>query len=267
MGTFLQLLDLYEDGLDCFVADSPVQSATRLFGGQVAAQALRAGCLTAPAGRWPHSLHLYFMRPGRPGVPVRLSVTRSRDGRSFSTRLITAAQHGEVILMMMASFSQWEDGQDWQPPARPEVPGPDQVPPVGEMLAWFSAMPSFEIRPVFGGPAAALHPCWIRLTEPLPEDPSVHACALTFMSDIGMVRAARVPGARHQPLSGASLDHTVWLHRPELSTEWLLLSAQPACNVGARGLALGTLHAQDGTLVASVSQEAILRPSGTFSVT
>jgi acyl-CoA thioesterase II len=266
MATFMQLLDLYEDGLDCFVADSPAQSATRLFGGQVAAQALRAGCLTAPPGRWPHSLHLYFMRPGRPGVPVKLSVTRSRDGRSFSTRLITAAQHGEVILMMMASFSQREDGQDWQSSPLPEVPGPDQVPPAGEMLAWFSAMPSFEIRPVSRGAGASLHPCWVRLAEPLPEDPSVQACALTFMSDIGMVRAARVPGARHQSLSGASLDHALWLHRPELSTGWLLMSAQPACNVASRGLAVGTLHAQDGTLAASMSQEAVLRPTGTFTM-
>jgi acyl-CoA thioesterase-2 len=265
MATFLQLLDLHEDGQDRFVADSPVQSATRLFGGQVAAQALRAACLTAPAGRWPHSLHLYFLRPGRPGVPVQLSVTRTRDGRSFSTRLVTVAQHGEAILMMMASFSRREDGEDWQPPARPEVPDPDHVPPAGEMLAWFSTMPSFEIRPVSRDPSA-LHPCWIRLTEPLPEDPGLQACALTFMSDIGIVRAARVPGAPHKSLSGASLDHALWLHRPELTTEWLLLSARPVSNAGARGLALATFHTQDGTLVASVSQEALLRPTGTFTM-
>jgi len=267
VATFLQLIDLYEDGTDCFVADSPAQLAMRLFGGQVAAQALRAGCLTVPAGRWPHSLHAYFIRPGRPDVPVRLSVARSRDGRSFSTRLITATQHGQVILIMMASFSQYEEGPDWQPPARPEVPGPEELPAAAEMLSWFSAMASFEIRPVARGPAATLHPCWIRLAEPLPEDPSAQACALTFMSDIGMVRGARAPGTMHRPLSGASLDHAVWLHRPALGTDWLLLSAMPACNVGGRGLARGTLHAQDGTLVASVSQEAILRPAGTSGIT
>jgi acyl-CoA thioesterase II len=267
VASFLKLLELYEDGTDCFVADSPPQSAERLFGGQVAAQALRAACLTAPPGRWPHSLHVYFIRPGRPAVPVRFSVTRIRDGRSFSTRLITAAQHGETILMMMTSLSQGEDGPDWQPPARPEVPDPDDLPAAPEMLSWFSAMASFEIRPVARGPAATLHPCWIRLTEPLPEDPGVQACALTFISDVGLVRGARVPGAAHRPLSGASLDHAVWLHRPEAASEWLLLSARPARNARARGLALGTIHARDGTLVASLSQEAILRPAGKFART
>lgn len=262
----MQLLDLYEDGMDCFVADSPRQSATRLFGGQVAAQALRAACLTAPTGRWPHSLHAYFIRPGRPGDPVRLSVTRSRDGRSFSTRLVTASQRSQTILIMMASFSQVENGPDWQPAPRPEVPGPAELPAAPEALSWFSSMASVEIRPVSRGRGAALHPCWIRVTDPLPDDPGVLACAVTFISDVGMVRSARAPGTGHRPLSGASLDHALWLHRPVPGNGWLLLAAEPASNFGGRGVAHGALYADDGTLVASVFQEAILRPAGTFTM-
>jgi acyl-CoA thioesterase II len=262
----MQLLDLREEGVDCFVADSPSQPATRLFGGQVAAQALRAACLTVPAGRRPHSLHAYFLRPGRPGSPVRLGVTRSRDGRSFSTRLVTASQQSETILMMMASFSQVEDGPDWQPAPRPEVPGPDELPAVPGALAWFSSMASVEIRPVHRGPGATLHPCWIRVTDPLPDDPGVLACAVTLISDIGMVRGARAPGTGHRPLSGASLDHALWLHRPVPANGWLLMTAEPASNFAGRGVAHGTLHADDGTLVASISQEAVLRPTGTFTM-
>lgn len=127
-------------------------------------------------------------------------------------------------------------------------------------------MPSFEIRPVSSGRGAALHPCWIRLTEPVPDDPGVLACAATFISDIGMVRGARAPGTAHRPLSGASLDHALWLHRSVPGTEWLLFPAVPATNSGARGLAHGTLHTEDGALVASVTQEAILRPAGTFPI-
>ena len=100
----------------------------------------------------------------------------------------------------------------------------------------------------------------------MPDDPSVLACAATFISDIGMVRGARIPGTEHRPLSGASLDHALWLHRPFSGTEWLLFSTRPASNFAARGLAQGALQTEDGTLVATISQEAILRPAGTFAL-
>lgn len=261
MTSFSQLLALEELGPDRFLTGSPGELAGRLFGGQLAAQALRAGCLTAPAGRRPHSLHAYFLRPGRADLPIRLTVTRNRDGRSFSTRLITASQGDDVILMMMASFAAGEDGPDWQASPRPEVPEPDEVPPV--TLSWFSVWGNFDIRPVrTQGQPDALHPCWIRLREPLPGDSSLHACALAFISDLGVVYSARIPGAAHRPLSGASLDHALWLHRPVSANEWLLFSVGPASNSSARGLATGTLHTADGTLAASLTQEALLRPTG-----
>lgn len=264
MTSFIDLLELSEDGPGRFTARTPRQEAPRLFGGQVTAQALRAACITAPSGRRPHSFHAYFLRPGRPGPPIRLTVTRSREGRSFSTRLVTAQQQDEVILVLMASFHTPEEGPDWQASPCPDVPGPGQI-PAASPLSWFSPMGSFEIRPVRAAEdPAALHPCWVRCTEALPEDEGLHACAIAFVSDIGMVRAARQPGSVHRPLTGASLDHALWLHRPAPASQWLLLSVGPANNSGARGLATGTLHTQDGTLIASLAQEAILRPSGTF---
>lgn len=268
MTSFLRLLDLSDEGPDRFRAACPQQQAPRLFGGQVAAQALCAACRTAPDGRPPHSLHAYFLRPGRPGAPVQLEVTRSRDGRSFATRLVTASQSDQVIFVMMVSFHSGEDGPDWQALPRPEAPGPDAVTPAEPPLAWFGAVASFDIRPArAAGGVAPLHPCWVRSRERLPDDPVAHACALAFMSDIGMVRAARTPGSAHRPLSGASLDHALWLHRPARADQWLLFSAAATTNAGARGLASGTLHTDDGVLVASVSQEAILRPSGSFPLT
>jgi acyl-CoA thioesterase-2 len=263
--SFVRLLELEPDGQDRFLAPCPEQEAPRLFGGQVAAQALRAGCLTTPADRPPHSLHAYFLRPGRPGLPIRLAVTRSRDGRSFSTRVITASQRDEVILMMMASFQTAEDGPDWQPLPRPDVAGPDEAGRAPSPLSRFSSMASFDIRPLRNeGEIAALHPCWVRLRQPLPDDPGLHACGLAFLSDMGVVSSARMPGSAHRPLSGASLDHALWLHRPASVNQWLLFSVGPATNAGRRGLATGTLHSEDGPLVASIAQEAILRPAGTF---
>lgn len=263
--SLVRLLELEQDGPDSFAAPCPQQEAPRLFGGQVLAQALRAACLTAPAGRRPHSLHAYFLRPGRPGPPARFTVTRSREGRSFSARLVTASQGDEVILAMMASFHAREDGPDWQARPGPEVPGPGQVRAVASYLSRFSPLASFEVRPArAAGEPTALHPCWIRCTETLPADAGLHACAIALISDIGLVRAARQPGSAHRLLTGASLDHALWLHRPASVSDWLLLSAEAANNSGARGFATGTLHTQDGTLVASVAQEAILRPSGSF---
>jgi acyl-CoA thioesterase-2 len=265
MTSFARLMELEPDGQDRFLAPCPEQEAPRLFGGQVAAQALRAGCLTTPAGRPPHSLHAYFLRPGRPGLPIRLAVTRSRDGRSFSTRLITASQRDEVILMMMASFHAAEDGPDWQALPRPDVEEPDDAGRAPSPLSRFSSMASFDIRPLRGeGGIAALHPCWVRLREPLPDDAGLHACALAYISDLGVVSSARIPGSASRPLSGASLDHALWLHRPTSANDWLLFSVEPSTNAGRRGLATGTLHIQGGPLVASVAQEAILRPAGTF---
>jgi acyl-CoA thioesterase-2 len=251
-----------------FTAITSTEGPPRLFGGQVAAQSLRAATLTVPADRLPHSLHAYFIRPGRSGVPLELTVERARDGRSFTTRRVSAAQEGETIFVLDASFQVEEDGDDWQPDASmPDVPTAEEIGEVPSMMSRFSSMSPFDMRPIgetnpmgFG-----MTRFWIRLSGRLPDDPLLHACAITFVSDMSMVSAARAPGGdRTRGFMGASLDHAVWLHVPARADEWLLFDAGPLRNAGARGLAHATMHNERGVLVASVTQEALLRPTMTL---
>ncbi|SEG56619.1 acyl-CoA thioesterase-2 [Thermomonospora echinospora] len=252
---------------DVFVADSPALGRERLFGGQVAAQSLRAACLTVDAGRPPHSLHAYFIRPGLPGEPLRLEVGRTRDGRTFSTRHVTAAQGGKPIFEMVASFHDPEPGHDWQPPPPAPVPGPQGLEP--PRLPRHP--PAFDIRLVRRpDPGGSLlpHPFWIRVREPLGDDPALHACLITYLSDMAVVSSAVAPGSPRRSLAMAvSLDHALWFHRPARVDRWLLYSVDPVTNFGARGLARGTLHTADGVLVASIAQEALLRPAGEAGLT
>ena len=261
----LKLLDLEPLGDDVFSAPTPSDGPGRLFGGQVASQTLRAATLTVEDGRPPHSLHAYFIRPGVPGPPLRLEVERTRDGRSFTTRHVTAIQNGERIFNLTASFHAPEEGDDWQLPAPTGVPGPDDV--HGESpLTRFDSMSPFVMRPVAAtaeGDWFQFHPMWIRTVATLPDDPVLHACVLAFMSDMGVVGSARAPTSTLPKMfMGASLDHAVWFHRPVRADEWLLFSVEPTSNSGARGLARGTFHTADGALVASIAQEALLRSTG-----
>jgi acyl-CoA thioesterase-2 len=256
----LDILDLHPSGKDRWIAPTPGEGPPRLFGGQVASQALRALTLTVEDDRRVHSLHSYFIRPGRPGVTLRLDVERTRDGRSFSTRRVTASQDGEAIFVGDASFHITEKGDDWQESALPDVPGPDEVSGWGGGNAPFRMMNPFEIRPIRPTEGFHLHPCWVRVRDPLPDDPALHAAALTYVSDLAVIGSARAPGST-AGWGGASLDHSAWFHRPVRVDEWLLFSVDPVTNYGARGLAKGTFHRRDGVLVASVAQEALLRPA------
>ena len=263
----LDLLDLSRRGTDRFVAVTPGEAAPRLFGGQVASQSLRAATLTVDAGRRPHSLHAYFVRPGRPGIPLDLEVERTRDGRSFTTRQVTASQAGETIFVLAASFHIEEEGDDWQTPSMPDVPGPEDLPRAASPLSRFSTMSPFELRWVREGTAGGfhMHPLWARVRDRLPDDPALHACAIAFMSDMGVVAAARGPATgSFERFMGASLDHALWFHRPARADDWLLFDVQPVTNSAARGLAQGTMHTREGVLVASIAQEALLRPTGTI---
>lgn len=258
----LRLFELEQVDDDVYVGISPGSSWGRLYGGQVASQALRAASLTIedPA-RLAHSVHAYFILPGKEEVPLRLEVQRTRDGRSFSTRHVSAVQDGRTILEMIASFHADEDELDWQPP-----PPDDLLPPGGlraldvpELEAVFR---SFEIRPTRlrgGGLYPLIHPFWIRVADPLPEDPTIHECLLLHLSDMSLVESARAPGATDFLEAGASLDHAMWFHRPARADEWLLYTVQPTSNFGGRGLAQATLRAEDGSLVATIAQEALLR--------
>ena len=266
----LELLDLGRRGADAFVAPTPSDGPGRLFGGQVASQSLRAATLTVVPDRPPHSLHAYFIRPGRPGIPLRLEVDRTRDGRSFTTRRVTASQDGEPIFTLAASFHAAEEGNDWQLPAPAGVLPPDGPGHGSSPISRFASMSPFDLRPVRRpepGGFPILHPFWVKTRRTLPDDPALHACVLAFISDMGVVGSARAPeAATPAQLMGASLDHAMWFHRPARADEWLLFSVEPVSNFGARGLARGAMHDAAGVLVASVAQEALLRGAGQVPV-
>lgn len=264
--TIQAILALEAVAEDRWEAPTPAEGPPRLFGGQVASQALRASTLTVEAGRRTHSFHSYFIRPGRPGTPLELSVERTRDGRSFSTRRVTAAQQGEPIFVLDASFHVDEPGDDWQAEGLEEgTPLPDELaeraPMTGGAGSDFRRSLPFDILPIRPVTGFAMHPCWVRLREDIdPDDETLHQSALTFVSDLAVVGSARAPGST-AGWGGASLDHAVWFHRPVRVDQWLLFDVAPVTNYGARGLARGTFRRTDGTLVASLSQECLLRPA------
>ena len=261
--TLLELLDLRTLAPDTYEAVAVDDGMHRLFGGQVASQSLRAATLSVEPDRLVHSAHAYFIRPGRPGIPLHLAVDRTRDGRSFTTRRVTASQNGEAIFVLAASFHVAEDGVDWQLPAPAAL---DTDPETLSGRSWSSrrfASP-FEIRTINdpgdeGFPA--LHPFWVRSRGSLPDDPAIHACGMAYMSDMGVVPASRAPGMPRSFGMGASLDHALWFHRPARADEWLLFTVEPVTNFGSRALARGGMYDASGRLVLSMTQETLLRHS------
>jgi acyl-CoA thioesterase II len=252
------LLDFDRDG-DVFLAPNPASGpGNRLFGGLIGAQSLAAAGATVGPEKLPQSLHLYFVRGGEYGVDVELHVERTRDGRSFDTRRVTAIQHGKTILEMIASFHRPEPGADWQPPAAPALEFEDSVPKVTDI----DYAQRFEIRTTADDDSMfALPPFWIRTRDAIEDEPLIRACALTFMSDFGPVPVARPPGTLLGPDVGypASLDHAVWFHRPFLPDQWHRYEVRSLNNSDARGLVAGSLYDSAGALVASTSQEALWR--------
>lgn len=260
--SFQTALDLERLEGDLFTATATGFGLERIFGGQAVAQALRAAGLTIGNPRHVHSLHAYFIRAGRPGEPLRFEVTRTRDGRAFSTRHVTAGQEGKPVFEMIASFADPEPGENWPPAARPAVPGPDDLDPV--RFPWlFGEDEPVDLRPVtppVPGSFPISHPFWVRVTMPAGTEPAVHSCVIAYLSDIAVVRAACAPGSWQRYDLRVSLDHSIWFHRPARADQWLLFSMSPVAHVGTRGLARGSIQTADGTLVASVAQEVLLRP-------
>jgi acyl-CoA thioesterase II len=269
----LDLLALDDAGPDRFRVDNPDRGfGNRVFGGQVAGQALAAVTRTVDIDHAAHSLHAYFLRPGRPGVPIEYDVERTRDGRSFTTRRVLARQGDEVIFEMSTSFHTREPGVDYQLPLAADVAPPPDEPvhppwiPEGER----DRIP-FEIAELGPTPAdehgwhRSTRRVWMRIRRPLPDDPLLHACVLTFLSDMGAVMGAMAPVPEHQPgrMMAASLDHALWFHRPMRADEWFLYDLHAVSNFGARGLCRGTMHTADGVLGVSMAQEALLRISRT----
>lgn len=252
-------LECLED--DLYETTQVVRGRGRAFGGQIAAQALRAATLTVEASLPVHSLHSYFIRPGRPGEPVRHEVTRTRDGRSFSTRSVVSLQEGKPIFQMLASFQAPEPGEVWQPHRRPPVrlPGDLDSLPLADL---FAIQPPFEIKPLGsqGPPPYSLrHPFWVRTRATFTDDPALHACMLVYVSDLSVVNAARSPASAVEHQLRVSLDHSIWFHRPVRADQWFLYNMTPHGQASSRGLAYGTMHTLDGDLAATISQEVLLR--------
>jgi acyl-CoA thioesterase-2 len=257
------LLDLERVDRDVFLAASPDYPGRRnLFGGQVAAQSLRAAATTVDQPHLPHSLHLYFLRPGRVGEPVVLYVDRIRDGRSFTTRTVVARQDGEAILTMSCSFHREEpDVVDYGPPmasvASPEASaGAD---PFGRGRG--SGYVGLDVARV-PAPPEAEPPVriWMRVAEPLPDDPVVHACAIAYLTDTE-TGTAPVAATRRGfgDLMMTSLDHALHFHRPVRADDWLLLDFEAVSIGRGRGMTQATVHAADGTLGATIRQELLMR--------
>ena len=269
VGRLLELFGLDEVEADVFVAPNPDRGfGDRVFGGQVAAQALRAAQATVPSGQQAHSLHASFLLGGTPGPAITYEVDRLRDGRSFTTRRVEARQGEARIFTLIASFHKDEPGADYQQPIPDGVPAPEDS-PTRMLFIPERERPRlpFELRelgaaePDVHGWLPSTRRAWLRLVRRIDDDPGLHQALLTYFSDLGAVYAAWAP-LPEQPLDrimGASLDHALWFHRPLRADEWLLYDACAVSNAGSRGLMRGTFHAADGTLVASVAQEALLR--------
>lgn len=272
------LLDLEDVEVDIFRGRTAAVSLQRVFGGQVAGQALVAATRTVPSDRPVHSLHAYFIRPGDPEVPIVYQVERVRDGRSFTTRRVSAVQHGKTIFHLSASFQVVEPGVMEHQGEMPDVPRPEDVPTVLERLSqspeamsvWSRLPRSLDVRYI-GEPgwvekgtrvADPRQRVWMRVDGKLPDDPTLHACALTYASDLSLLDAVlSTHGEVWGPegVMGASLDHAVWFHRPFRADEWVLYDCHSPSASGARGLAAGRFFSADGQHIATVVQEGLLR--------
>lgn len=262
-----QLLDLERLEVDLFRGASPPTRLQHIFGGQVAAQSLVAAARTVEPALSVHSLHGYFLRAGKPEVPVVYRVERVRDGRSFVTRRVSGIQHGQAIFTLAASFQVHEDGLEHQDPM-PVVPPPDEladVHPSREAMAELHRLewPGWDLRDVLppgDGPGTpARQQLWMRYCEPLPDDPVLHVCALTYASDLRLLGASLVPHP-DVAVQTASLDHAMWFQRPFRADGWLLYDQMSPSAQGARGLAEGFIYSRDGRLCVTVIQEGLMRP-------
>jgi len=273
----LDLLDLEQIEVNIFRGRSPDDRRQRVFGGQVAGPALVAAGRTVPADRPVHSLHAYFIRPGDPAVPIVYLTDRVRDGRSFTTRRVSAVQHGETIFTLSASFHHPEPGPEHADPM-PEAPPPETVERNSDRWRRMSGEdrgqgfePPIDVRSV--GPMsieAAGNPSlrttrnliWLRVDGELPDDPLLHVCLMTYASDMTLLDSV-LTGHGLSWLdgrtSGASLDHAMWFHRPFRADRWLLYAQESPAAAGARGLAFGQVFTAEGQLVVSVVQEGLIR--------
>jgi acyl-CoA thioesterase-2 len=278
--TIVSILELEALEHNLFRGRSPSTSWQRVFGGQVIAQALVAAQRTVEGERYVHSLHGYFMLPGDPAIPIIYDVERLRDGGSFTTRRVTAIQHGKAIFSLEASFQVDEIGLDYQAPMPLDVPGPEDLlsqrelierhgdeMPAGIGRFWRRERP-IEMKPVdldhyFS--REKLEPRqnnWVRIREQVPADRKIQAAVLAYLSDMTLLDTSTFAHGRilaDPDIQAASLDHAMWSHRPDPLDGWLLYTQDSPSTSGSRGFTRGALYARNGTLVASVAQEGLIR--------
>ncbi|TYL51942.1 acyl-CoA thioesterase II [Nocardioides sp. BGMRC 2183] len=278
MAELLDLLQLTELAPDAFAAEhsEAARNTGHVFGGLVAAQALVAAARTVDVGRAPHSLHAYFLRPGDPAAALRIEVERNRDGRSFSHRTVSVVQHERVIMEMACSFAAPRTGLQHQLEA-PTAPDPEEFRPdhetlgavVEEMSPYGTTLDAFELRTVglgpdwFSTPVAPGTPTqvWMRSGGPLPDDPVLHAAALTFASDMRILHPSVRPHGRalYGDIGAATIDHALWFHAPFDAEAWSLWQMTSPWADHGRTLCRAEVRSPDGLLLASVMQEGLIR--------
>jgi len=277
----LALLDIEDIDTNLFRGRQPDTELQRVFGGQVAAQALIAAARTTADDFHVHSLHSYFLRPGDTTVPIIYDVENLRDGRSFATRRVVARQHGRPIYLQSVNFQVVEEGFEHQD-TMPDVKGPDGGISLAELFgdrgrgsgAWEKEWAALDVRylgnSAVGGVAEdpsrpARAQLWSRLSGRISDDPLDHVAAFTYASDMTLIGAALVPHGKTVGSPGmqvASLDHTIWFHRPFRADEWWLFDQHSPSASGGRGLSLASVFTQSGELVATVAQEGLIRFRG-----
>lgn len=276
----LSILELEQIEHNLYRGRSPSTSWQRVFGGQVIAQALVAAQRTVEGERFVHSLHCYFLLGGDPSIPIVYQVEQLRDGGSFTTRRVAAIQHGRAIFSLEASFQVDETGLDFQAPIPPDVPMPEDLLSQQEILDrygdrlpasiarfWRRERP-IEFRPVnleHFITSEKLEPRqfnWVRFRRPLPDDRRVQAAALAYLSDMTLLDTSTFAHGRilaDPEIQAASLDHAMWFHRTHALDGWLLYAQDSPSTSGSRGLNRGAIYGRDGTLIASVAQEGLIR--------
>lgn len=275
----IELLELEQLEDKLFRGQSRDIGTKYVFGGQVLGQALSAAQRTTFSARAVHSLHAYFLRAGNIDMPIVYEVERARDGKSFSTRRVTAIQQGERIFVMSASFQVEEDGAEHQL-SMPEVPKPEDVAPPepvdpralanvsAKLQRWLGSSGPFEFRHVYPRDEIKVpkrppfQHVWFRLRDRIDDAPELHRALLAYASDFHLIGTATLPHGisyLHGNVQMASLDHALWFHRPFRIDDWLLYSCDSPSAHGSRGLARGQIYARDGVLVASTAQEGLIR--------
>lgn len=279
MDELLGILDLERLEHNLYRGRSPQVEWQRVFGGQTIAQALVAAQRTVEPDRFVHSLHGYFMRPGDIKVPIVYEVDRIRDGGSFTTRRVLAIQHGQAIFSLEASFQVDEKGLEHQFALPDDVPPPEGLQTQRQLLEKAERVPEavrrfwarerpLELRPVnlqHYESRDKLPPrqnVWIRLAGPVPDDRALQSVLLAYLSDMTLLDTSTFAHGRglfDPDIQAASLDHSMWFHRPHALDGWLLYAQDSPSSSGSRGFSRGTLYARDGTLIASMAQEGLIR--------